>query len=396
MSHARPLVGLTVLDFTRVFSGPYATLLLSDLGANVIKVEHPSGGDDSRTFGPFVAGTSGYFEALNRGKRSIAMNYKQPDGQALLRELASHADVLIENFRPGQMARFGLDYARLSAISPKLIYVSLSGFGHTGPDSARGCYDVVAQAESGLMSATGLPELPIKTGPALADAITGLTAATGLLAALWGRERTGRGAHLDIAMVDSVFACLENVLAAYDVTGVVPARQSNADVSLAPFDSFQTVDGWVVIGVGTDALWQKLAGLLGENLAHDARFRTNALRLTHYDVLRPMIATWCEVQPSADVLQYLHAVGIPAGRVRGIEELACDPRLEARRMIARLALDNEVSLRVPGCPIQISDVEPLIYVRAPKLGEHTAEVLAQFTSRSAPPPMPATSLSSSA
>ncbi len=370
-----PLTGLTVLDFTRVYSGPYATLLLSDMGATVIKVEHPNGGDDSRSFGPFVGGSSGYFETLNRGKQSICVDYKQADGQQLLRELARTVDVVIENFRPGQMARRGLDYATLSAINPGLVYVSISGFGQSGSAATRGCYDIVAQAESGLMSLTGLPNQPLKTGPALGDAITGLTAAVGLLAALWAKERHGYGAYLDIAMVDAVFACLENALAEYDATGQVPLRQGNADIALAPFDGFETQDGWVVIGVGNDQLWRRLASLVDPCLVHDARFASNALRVAYYATLRPILARWCITQWTETLLTCLHAAGIPAGRVRDMQELSCDPRLESRRMLAALTLADGSQLRVPGCPIQIDGQTTLPYTRAPQLGEHTGAVL---------------------
>ena len=377
-----PLTGLTVLDFTRVYSGPYATLMLSDLGATVIKVEHPNGGDDSRSFGPFIGGSSGYFETLNRGKQSICVEYKQVEGQQLLRELARTVDVVIENFRPGQMARLGLDYARLRALNPGLVYVSISGFGQQSAvtagnsvDVSRGCYDIVAQAESGLMSLTGLPHQPLKTGPALGDAITGLTAAVGLLAALWAKERYGRGAYLDIAMVDAVFACLENALSEYDVTHRVPQRQANADIALAPFDGFEANDGWIVIGVGNDMLWRRLAVLIDPHLADDARFATNALRVAHYDALRPILVGWCAVQSADALLTCLHQTGIPAGRVRDMQALACDPRLESRRMLAALNLADGNRVVVPGCPIQIEGVSPTIYRRAPQLGEHTQAVL---------------------
>lgn len=378
MSHPRPLTGLKVLDFTRVYSGPYASLLLSDLGAEVIKVEHPNGGDDSRAFGPVVSDTNGYFETLNRGKRSIAVDYRTFDGQTLLRHLAGEVDVLLENFRPGQMARYGLDYESLRATCPRLIYVSLSGFGQSGPDSRRGCYDIVAQAESGLMSLTGLADLPLKTGPALADAITGLTAATGLLGALWGRERTGRGAYVDIAMVDSVFACLENTLADYTITKTAPPRQGNADTALAPFDCFQTADGWVVIGIGNDRLWRALARLVDNDLENDPRFATNASRLTHYSALRPILADWCHSQVTQCLLTTLHCAGIPAGSVRTLKELAHDPRLEARGMLAELKLDDGASFMVPGSPIHIREAEPVRLKRGPRLGEHTHSILSDW------------------
>jgi CoA:oxalate CoA-transferase len=375
VSRPRPLTGLRVLDFTRVFSGPYATLMLADLGADVIKVEHPGGGDDSRTFGPFVAGTSSYFETLNRGKRSLAVDYRSSAGQALLRRLVPHVDVLIENFRPGQMARYGLDYATLQEACPELIYVSISGFGQDGAFAGRGCYDVVAQAESGLMALTGTTDLPCKTGPSIGDAIGGLTAAVGLLAALWDRERSKRGAHLDIALVDALFACLENALATYDVTGRVPERQANRDSVLAPFDCFAVVGGWIAIGVGNDGMWKRLAALIGGTLAGNERFTGNAERLACYDQLRPIVAGWCSGRTLEAALAGLHAAGIPAGAVRTIDELAGDPRLEARGMLARVALGGGVTLRVPGTPMQFADMEAPAYRRGPRLGEHTRGVL---------------------
>lgn len=378
MSRPRPLCGLRVLDFTRVFSGPYATLLLADLGATVIKVEHIQGGDDARTFGPFVAGCSTYFETLSRGKQSLAIDYRIPAGQAILRRLAASVDVLVENFRPGQMAKYGLDYATLHVACPRLVYVSISGFGQ-GDTAGRGCYDIVAQAESGLMGLTGMPDLPCKTGPAIGDAISGLTAAAGLLAALWDRERTGLGAHLDIAMVDALFACLENSLAAYDVTGQVPTRRANGDAVLAPFDCFGVEGGWIAIGIGNDRLWQRMSLLLGPEVAGDTRFVSNAGRVAHYCALRPHIAAWCASQDSGATLARLHAAGIPAGAVRTVDELACDPRLEARGLLARLALDDGTTLTVPGTPILIEDVAPPVYRRGPRLGEHSRAVLTSLS-----------------
>lgn len=381
-----PLTGLTVLDFTRVYSGPYATLMLSDMGAEVIKVEHPDGGDDSRQFGPFIGGTSGYFETLNRGKKSVALDYRSPEGQAVLRDVVASVDVVIENFRPGQMAKYGLGYPALSAINPSLIYVSISGHGQTGASAAQGCYDVVAQAMSGLMSLTGLPELPIKTGPAIADAISGLTAAVALLGALWRRERTGEGAYIDIAMVESVFACLENALAVTSATGNAPVRNANADPVIAPFDVYPTRDGWVAIGVGNDRLWQSFAALLdadcageGLHLAGNPRFATNADRVQNYDaLLRPIIARWCEEQESASLVKRLHGAGIPAGAVRTMEELARDPQLELRGMLAAIPLDEGETLIVPGSPIHVAGVEKPLIRRAPRLGEHTAGILSRF------------------
>jgi CoA:oxalate CoA-transferase len=374
---SQPLAGVKVLDFTRVYSGPYATLLLADMGASVIKVEHPDLGDDSRTFGPFIADRSGYFETLNRGKQSIAVNYRHPAGQALLRRLIPYVDVVIENFRPGQMQRYGLSYDEVSPTYPGLIYISISGYGQFGPLAQSGCYDVVAQAVSGLMSLTGLPDLPLKTGPAIADAIAGLTAAVGLLGALYQRSRTGAGAYIDVAMVDSVFAVLENALANYSVTGKAPERQGNTDQALAPFDAYMTEDGWIVIGVGNNRLWHKLADLISPTLREDLRFETNVGRVQHYQVLQPIIRAWCQGRSTAEALSSLHTVGIPAGEIRAIEELATDAQLEARGMLQHITYETGESLLVPGSPIHISGREHPSARRAPKLGEHTLAVFQQ-------------------
>lgn len=375
-SMSRPLDGLVVLDFTRVFSGPFATLMLSDLGARVLKVEHPNGGDDSRQFGPFIGGTSGYFETVNRGKESLTVDYRASEGQALLRELSRSVDVVIENFRVGQMARYGLDYSTLSRLNPRLVYASITGFGQDSPYRDRGCYDIVAQAMSGLMSMTGTPDHPLKTGPSIADAISGLTAATGLLAALWSAERTGKGAHVDIAMVDTVFACLENALASYSVTGDNPSRTGNADTILAPFDSYQTCDGWIVIGVGNDRLWHRLAKLL--NVEQDARFLTNALRVAHYHLLQPIIEAWCKADNTADILAVLHREGIPSGAIRNIEELSRDAHFEARGMLMPLVLADDSPLMVTGSAFHISGADRPLATRAPLLGEHTEAILHEF------------------
>ncbi|MDZ4767185.1 MAG: CoA transferase [Chloroflexota bacterium] len=372
---ARPLAGITILDFTRVYSGPYATLLLADMGARVIKVEHPDYGDDSRSFGPAVENTSGYFETLNRGKQSIAVDYRTSEGQGVLRRIAANIDVVIENFRPAQMARYGLDYDCIATQSPRAIYVSISGYGQTGANAPLKCYDVVAQAVSGLMSLTGLPNLPIKSGAAIADAITGLTAAVGLLGALVARERTGIGRYVDVAMVDSVFACLENALAHYSVTGDVLARHGNRDPVIAPFDCFQTADNWIAIGVGNDRLWRLFAGQIRADLVEDARFSTNADRVVHYDALQPIIAGWCSTQSTDVLLERLHAVGVPCGAIRAMDELAHDSHLEARGMLAKLRLVGDTEIVVPGAPIHFRDTDVPSYVRAPLLGEHTCAVL---------------------
>lgn len=374
----RPLDGVRVLDFTRIYSGPYTTLLLSDMGAEVVKVEHPDHGDDARLYGPLIGGTSGYFETLNRGKKSIVIDYRSLIGQDTLRRLVRGFDVVVENFRVGQMARYHLDYETLKQKNPHLIYTSISGYGQFGEKAQLGCYDIVAQAASGLMSLTGLPDLPIKTGPAIADAISGLTAAVGLLGALYRRERTGDGAYVDVAMVDSVFAVLENSLASYSATGNVPERVGNADTAIAPFDAFQAKDGWLVLAAGNDRLWGKLVSRVGKRL-NRPEFTSNELRLENYAELRQVLADWIEPQEIASALSKLHDAGIPSGAIHSMDELAHDAQLEARDMLLKIPLDADNTLTVPGSPIHISGAERPSAMRAPKLGEHTAEILAELT-----------------
>jgi CoA:oxalate CoA-transferase len=371
------LDGLRVLDFTRVYSGPYATLLLSDMGAEVVKVEHPSGGDDSRAFGPFIAGRSGYFETLNRGKKSLALDYRSAEGQGILRELSQDFDIVVENFRAGQMAGYGLDYASLSALKPSLIYASLSGYGQFGYDVQRGSYDIVAQAVSGMMSLTGLPDLPMKTGPALGDAISGLTLAVAILGALFRRERTGMGARIDISMQDALFAVMENALAHTSATGENLGRNGNSDAAIAPFDCFAARDQHLVIAIGNDRLWAKFVALLGDAI-DCPEFASNALRVQHYERLRPLIANWCAQYPAAELLHALHKAGIPAGQVRDMAELAQDAHLEARDMLLRLSLDNQAELLVPNSPIHIEGMERPAARSAPSLGSANAEILGEY------------------
>ncbi|QPC83962.1 CoA transferase [Phototrophicus methaneseepsis] len=374
---SRPLEHVRVLDFTRIFSGPYTTLLFADMGAEVVKVEHPEYGDDSRLYGPIIGDTSGYFETLNRGKKSIAIDYRSEHGQQILRQLTPHFDIVVENFRVGQMARYGLDYPVLRELNPRLVYASISGYGQFGDKAHLGCYDIVAQAASGLMSLTGLPQMPLKTGPAIADAISGLTAAVGILGALFRREKMGEGAYVDVAMVDSVFAILENTLATYSATQQVPDRQGNTDAAIAPFDAFEVMDGWVVLAIGNNRLWQRFVSLVGEHI-NRPEFANNELRLQNYNQLRSLIADWLAHHPTETALKLLQEAQIPSGPIRTIDELATDAQLEARDMLLKVQVDDEHLLTVPGSPIHISGASRTNTGRAPKLGEHTSEILAEL------------------
>src|SRR5438876_2588168 len=284
-----PLEGLTVLDLTRVLSGPYCTMLLADMGARVIKIEQPGKGDDTRGWGPpFVEGESAYFLSINRNKESVTLDFKRPEGRAILNRLIATSDVLVENFRPGTLAKLGLDYQTLAASHPRLVYASISGFGHTGPRSGEAGYDAVMQGEGGLMSITGAADgPPFRLGVAIADIVSGMFAAQGVALALFARERTGRGQAVDVAMLDSVAALLVYQASIYFATGSAPSRMGNRHPTIVPYETFAASDGDFVIAVGNDDQWRRFCTVTG--FQDDGRFQTNAARVTRYAQLRPLL-----------------------------------------------------------------------------------------------------------
>ncbi|WP_439101421.1 CaiB/BaiF CoA transferase family protein [Congregibacter sp.] len=385
------LQGLRVLDLSRVLAGPWASQTLADLGANVIKIERPEGGDDTRGWGPpwleredgdhGEAGESAYFLCSNRGKRSIRVDMRSSEGQKRLKDIAKSADVLIENFKVGAAARFALDYESLSRENPRLIYCSITGFGQTGPLAARPGYDFLVQAMGGLMSVTGAPDGqpgggPQKVGVALTDIMTGLYANVGILAALAERERSGLGQQVDLALLDVTAATLANQASNYLVGGITPQRLGNAHPNIVPYQSFQAQDREFIVAVGNDTQFARLATLLGQPaLAQDPRFAKNADRVAHRDTLIPLLADCFAQRDASHWLAELESAGIPAGPINTIAEALNEPQLLAREMIVDLPHPDNEDLRVVGSPIKLSRT-PVTYTRPPpRLGEHDGDLM---------------------
>jgi crotonobetainyl-CoA:carnitine CoA-transferase CaiB-like acyl-CoA transferase len=370
-----PLDGITVLDLTRVLSGPYCTMLLADMGARVIKIEQPGKGDDTRAWGPpFLEGESAYFLSINRNKESVTVDFKHPEGRRLLEQLIAKSDVVVENFRPGTLAKLGLDYQALAPRHPRLIYCSISGFGQTGPRAKEAGYDAVMQGEGGLMSITGDPAGPgFRLGVAIADVTSGMFAAYGVAMALFVRERTGRGQEVDLAMLDTVAALLTYQAGNYFAGGKVPARLGNRHPSIVPYETFSASDGDFVLAVGNDDQWRRFCAVAG--LPEDPGFATNRQRVTNYDAVRPFIADRLRTQPRQHWIDRLNAAGVPCGSVRNLQELFADPQIQARQMVAEIEHATIGALRVLGVPVKLSDTPGAVRTPPPRLGEHTDAVL---------------------
>ena len=371
-----PLDGVTVLDLTRVLSGPYCTMMLADMGARVSKVEQPGKGDDTRGWGPpFIEGESAYFLSINRNKESVTLDFKTPGGRAILDRLIAKSDVLVENFRPGTLAKVGLDHAALAERHRTLVYCSISGFGQTGPRRHEAGYDAVIQAEGGLMSITGAPDgPPYRLGVAIGDIVTGAFAAQGVLLALLARERTGQGQLVDIAMLDSVAALLTYQAGTYFATGSAPGRIGNRHPTIVPYETFAASDGEFVIAVGNDDLWRRFCAVAGLD-RDDERFTTNRLRVTRYAELRPILTERLRTGTRQSWIERLTAAGVPCGSVRNLEEVFSDPQLSAREMIARVEHPTVGALQLLGIPIKLSDTPGAVRTAPPTLGQHTASVL---------------------
>jgi crotonobetainyl-CoA:carnitine CoA-transferase CaiB-like acyl-CoA transferase len=364
----KPLAGLKVVELARILAGPWAGQLLADLGADVVKVERPVTGDDTRQWGPPFApdGASAYFHSCNRGKCSVAIDLETAEGQAQVRALAAEADVLIENFKVGGLARFGLDHPSLSALNPRLVYCSITGFGQTGPYAARAGYDFIIQGMGGAMSLTGEPDgAPQKSGIAYADLFTGLYASVAILAALRERDRSGRGAHIDMALLDTQVAVLANQALNWMVSGDVPHRMGNGHANLVPYQAFGAADGELIVAVGNDGQFERLCALLGlEALARDERFRTNPARVVNRDALIPMLQAAIQGRGQRELSEALEAAGIPAGPINAVDSVFADPQVVHR------------GLRIEGpspglaSPIVIDGRRQVAEGPAPRLGEH--------------------------
>ena len=373
-----PLTGTTVLDLTRVLSGPYCTMMLADMGARVIKIEQPWRGDDTRGWGPpFENGESSYFMSVNRNKESLTLNLKHPEARQILETLLDKADVLVENFRPGTLARMQLAYSDVAPRWPKLVYCSVSGFGHTGPRRTQPGYDAVLQAEGGLMSITGDCDGPAyRFGVAIADITSGMFAAYGVAAALLARHRTGRGQFVDVAMLDSVAALLTYQAGIYFATDQAPQRLGNRHPTIVPYETLEAGEGELVVAVGNDQLWRTFCGVLGaDDLADDPRFSTNKDRVERHEALRPILVERLRARPAADWIALLTEAGIPCGAVRDLKEVFSDPQIVERAMV--VALDHPVAgaIRALGVPVKLNDTPGSVRTPPPTLGQQTEEIL---------------------
>ena len=378
---------MRVLDLSRVLAGPWASQVLADLGAEVIKVERPGGGDDTRGWGPpwlrdpsgAETSESAYFLSANRGKKSITVDLTRPEGQDLVRRLAACSDVVLENYKVGALDRYGLGYADLSALNPRLVYCSITGFGQTGPYRQRAGYDFLIQGMGGLMSLTGEPDgEPMKVGVAVLDIVTGMYAATAVLAALAHRERSGRGQHVDLALLDVQVATLANQAQSYLVTGSNPRRLGNAHPSIVPYQAFATADGHIILAVGNDGQFARFCQVAGRpDLAADERFRANAGRVLHRAALVPELERVLAMRPSSDWIASLEAAGVPCGPINDLGQVFEDPQVRARGMRLEVPHPLAGTASLVASPLRLSATPVAPGTAPPTLGQHTHEVLAE-------------------
>jgi crotonobetainyl-CoA:carnitine CoA-transferase CaiB-like acyl-CoA transferase len=373
----KALTGVRVLDLTRVLAGPFCSMILADHGAEVIKVEEPGKGDDTRSWPPFLAGESTYFMSINRGKQSMTLNLKAPEGQEILRKLIAKSDVLIENFRTGTMDRLGFGYATVRTLNPKLVYCSISGFGESGPEAARAGYDLVVQAESGIMDITGFSDgPPVKVGTSIADLVAGMSAAHGITLALLARTRTRQGQKVEISMLDAMAALLTYQAGIYFGTGQRPMRRGNAHPSIVPYEVFKAADAYLTLGVANTSLWERCCAAMDRpDLARDDRFDTDAKRVQHRDVLVPLLNEILGTRSADEWLKRFEAAGVPAGRIKTVPEVCESEHLKARTMIVRLPHPTDGQVTVMGVPIRLHDTAGEAAGSPPRLGQHTDQVL---------------------
>ena len=380
------LQGIKILDLTRVLAGPFATMVLADLGAEVIKIEVPHSGDDSRQFPPFQGGESAYFMSINRNKKSVTLNLKTEEGKSIFFQLLKKCDVLVENFRPGTMDKLGLGYDRLKQEKPELIYAAVSGYGHSGPYSKRAAYDAVVQALGGIMSITS-PEKngpPTRVGTSVGDITAGLYTAIGILAAVIERQHSGNGQMVDVAMLDCQVSILENAIARYLVTGEVPRPAGNRHPSIVPFEPFETSDGYLMVAVGNDTLWQKFCHSAGlEDLLAEEIFSTNMKRNENYEQLRPKISAAMCQKDTAEWQIIFDNAGIPNGPIQSVDMVIHHPQVQAREMIIETEHPSAGAISIPGIPVKMSETPGSIRLLAPRLGEHTEEILTGWLGMSA-------------
>ncbi len=377
----KPLQNIKVLDLSRVLAGPFCTMILSDLGAEVVKVEVPGTGDDARSFGPFRNGQSLYFLSINRGKKSVSLNLKTDRGKAVFRDLVKHFDVLVENFRPGTMERLGLGYETLRGLNPKLIYAASSGYGHSGPHSKKASYDILAQAMGGIMSITGWPDTPpTRVGMSLGDITASLYAAIGILAALQYRNATGIGQKVDVSMLDCQVSILENAITRYQVEGTPPGPIGNRHPTIAPFQAFKASDRYFVVACGNNSLWQRLCEAIQRpDLLQNDAFATNELRTQNLQSLvGELDKTFC-TKTADEWVAVIDGAGVPCGPINTIDKVLTEPQVNARNMIVEVDDKQAGTVKIAGNPIKMSFLQDnASRGPAPEIGEHNLEVLSQM------------------
>ena len=371
------LLGIRVLDLSRVLAGPFLTMLLADMGAEIIKLEIPGRGDDAREFPPFLDGQSMYYVNLNRGKKSITLNLKHPEGKRVFMELVKRCDVLLENFRPGTMERLGLGYEALKEANPRLVYASISGFGQTGPYSSRPGYDIIGQAMGGLMSITGWPDSPpTRAGTAIGDILSALFTCVGVLAALQVREKTGEGQSVDVSLVDSVYASLENIPQKVFVEGEVPGRIGNRYEFIYPYDSFEARDGWVIIGIANDVIWRRFLETTGLEELDRPGLATIISRVESHEEIKAVVQGWVSLRSVNDVVSILNGNGVPSCPIYDLKQASEDPHIaEARGMTVEREQPGLGPVTLLGNPIKMSATDPAPRGPAPELGGDTVSVL---------------------
>jgi formyl-CoA transferase/CoA:oxalate CoA-transferase len=376
MSHV--LDSITILDLTRYLAGPYCSMILGDLGAEVVKIERPKTGDGSRQWGPpFIHGESAYFLSINRNKKSVTINLRTDKGCEIVRKMASTYDVLIENYRPGIVQKLGLDYETLNKINPQLIYCSISGFGQTGPYREKPSYDIVGQAMGGLMSLTGEENRPpVKIGVAISDIFAGMYAAIGILSALITRKQTGQGQMIDVSLLDGLVSILSHQAGNYLVSGVDPKRLGSAHPTIAPYQAFQAADSYFVIAVGNDALWRRFCqGVNLSELMTDPRFATNPDRVKNRDELTQILNTVFQKKTAQEWLSLIEKAGVPCGPVLQLSEVFTDPQVLHRKMVEEIEHPSAGHIKVVGTPLKLSSTPASIRTPPPILGEHTTIIL---------------------
>jgi len=373
----KPLAGVRVLDLTRVLAGPFAAMMLGDMGADVIKVEEPGKGDDTRKWPPFVGGEASYFMSVNRSKRSFTLNLKAPAGAAILKRLVARSDVVLENFRTGTMDKLGLGYATLRRLNPRLVYCAISGFGESGPEAARGGYDLVVQGESGLMDITGFGDgPPVKVGTSVADLVSGMAAAHGVVLALLARARTRRGQKVEISMLDVMASLLTYQAGLYFATGQRPSRRGNAHPSIVPYEVFKAADAYLTLGVANNALWKHCCTALERpELTTDPRFDTEAKRVENRAILVPLLNEIFGSRGVDEWLKRLEAAGVPAGRIKTVAEVCESEHLKARGMIVQLPHPTAKRMTTLGVPVRLHATPGAAEIAPPLLGQHTDEIL---------------------